>query len=173
MQVRPAKKSDIADISALAVKTFTETFAHGFTKEELEYELRETRSEKYFHPAMEKDDILVACIDNNIIGYIQLSDVKETMHNVPLCPENQSVNALYIHSDYQGKNIGTALIDAAFEHPRFQKAERIYLDVWGENKRAYNFYLKYGFKESGTCDVIVDGKIIGTDIVMMKETKAQ
>lgn len=81
------------------------------------------------------------------------------------------MNAVYIHSDYQGQGIGRALMDAAFDHPRFAQAENIFIDVWEENTRALEFYLKYGFDTVGTCDVTVEGTVVGSDLVLMRSAR--
>jgi hypothetical protein len=61
-------------------------------------------------------------------------------------------------------------MDVAFESPRFQQAENIYIDVWDENERAVDFYLRYGFEVIGKCDFIVDGKCLGQDLVLKRSS---
>jgi ribosomal protein S18 acetylase RimI-like enzyme len=171
MKIRELQKGDIPELAELAAKTFTETFGHSFTPEELETQIRETKSETCFQSAMNGDTILIAVTDDRLAGYIQLSDVKVDVQGVKPGPNDQAVNAVYIHSDYQGQGIGRALMDAAFDHPRFAKAENIFIDVWDENKRAVDFYLKYGFEIVGKCDVTVDGKVVGYDLVLMRPAR--
>jgi ribosomal protein S18 acetylase RimI-like enzyme len=168
VHIRELQKDDIPALAKLAAKTFTETFGHSFTPEELEKQIEETRSEPYFRSVTNGDTILVAIIDDELAGYVQLGDVNVDVQGVKPRPGDQAVNAIYIHSDYQGQGIGRALMDAAFEHPRFQKAENIFIDVWDENNPAVDFYLKYGFGIVGKCDVTVDGKVVGYDLALMR-----
>jgi ribosomal protein S18 acetylase RimI-like enzyme len=168
VHIRELRKDDISALAKLAAKTFTETFGHSFTPEELKTQIKETRSEPCFRSVMDGDTILVAIMDDELAGYVQLGDVKVNVQGVKPRPGDQAVNAIYIHSDYQGKGIGRALMDAAFEHRRFQNAANIFIDVWDENKRAVDFYLKYGFGIVGKCGVTIDGKIVGYDLVLMR-----
>ena len=156
MYIRELQKDDIPALAELAAKTFTETFGHSFRPEELETQIRETRSEDCFRSATNSDTILVAIIDERLAGYVQLSDVKVDVQGVKPGPNDQAVAAIYIHSDYQAQGIGRALMDAAFEHSRFENADNIFIDVWDENRRAVAFYLKYGFVIVGKCDVYID-----------------
>jgi ribosomal protein S18 acetylase RimI-like enzyme len=59
-------------------------------------------------------------------------------------------------------------MNAAFAHPRIKKAEKIYIDVYEENTRAFNFYYNYGFRVVGKVEVLIEGQPIGFDLVMMK-----
>jgi ribosomal protein S18 acetylase RimI-like enzyme len=167
MNIRELQKGDIPALAELAAKTFSETFGHSFTAEDLERQVEETRSETYFRSVMDNDTLLVALMDERLAGYVQLSDVKFDVQGIKPGPSDQAVNAIYVHSDYQGRGVGWALMDAAFDHPRFKNAESIFIDVWDENKRAVDFYLKYGFEIVGECDVTVDGRIVGCDLVMI------
>ena len=119
-------------------------------------ELEENRSEAYFRSAMNVETILVAVTGDRLVGYIQLGDVRMDVDGRRPGEKDQAVNALYVHSAFQGQGIGRALMDAAFESPRFLQAKDIYIDVWGENRRAVDFYLNYGFKIVGKCDVITN-----------------
>ena len=173
MHIRELQEDDIPALAVLAARTFTETFGHGFTPEELEIQIRETRSEDYFRSVMESDTILLAVADRGPVGYVQLSDVKVDVQGAKPGPNDQAVNAIYVSSEYQGRGIGRALMDAAFAHPRFRNANNVFIDVWDENKRALDFYLKYGFLIVGKCEVTVDGKVIGHDLVLMRPARGE
>ncbi len=136
------------------------------SEEELAIYLEETRSENYFRSLINSDIILLAAKDNRIAGYIQLCDIKSTIKTAT--NRDQAINALYIHSDFQGQGIGKTLMDMAFAHKRFKDAENIYVDVWDENERAVALYKKYGFKIVGQCEVTAGGKRLGYDLVMMR-----
>jgi len=167
MIIRPMKDHEIAALSALASRTYAETFGASMSKADLEAQLKATRSEAYFARAMHEDAVLVAVIDDAIVGYVQLSDVRIPSSGVDA--SDQELFALYVSSDLQGRSIGKALMDAAFAHERFRHAPNVWLDVWDENTRAIALYAGYGFKPTGRRDFVVDGKIVGSDLVMVRQ----
>ena len=171
MIIREARRSDIPALSEVARKTYGETFGHTMTPEELYVQLESTRSEKYFHSIMDTDTILIAVLDDRLAGYIQVSDVRYNVKDIRVSGRDQAIHAIYVHSDFQDKGIGRALMDAAFQHPRLKAAENVFIDVYEENLRAVNFYHNYGFKEIGTIDVVLDGKKVGFDLVLMRPSQ--
>jgi ribosomal protein S18 acetylase RimI-like enzyme len=171
MKIRELQKDDLPALAALAAKTYTETFGQGLTPDELQTHLRETTSETYFRTAMQSDAILVAVLDDRLVGYIQLGDIKVDVQGVPPGPDDQAINSIYVHSEYQGQGIGRALLNAAFEHPRLANAGAVFIDVWEENKRALAFYLRHGFELAGKCPVTIGGKIVGDDLVLKRPAR--
>lgn len=172
MIIRDIATKDIPELSLLAQKTYADTFGFSMSKEELTKELNENKSVDFFKTAIEKgDNFLIAEKDNQIIGYVGLQKPCFKVNGRAPTENDQALKGIYVDAAYQGQGIGKLLMDAAFEHHRFQEAENVYLCVWEQNKPAYNFYLSYGFKKVGTCDFIVDGELLGQDLVMMKSVK--
>lgn len=183
MTIRPLQEQDIPALAALAAKTYAETFGHSMTREQLEAQVRETRSEACFRSAIQTDTILVALVEQQLAGYLQLGSiqggvrggfrggVRGHIQGVQPGPRDLAVHAVYIHADHQGQGLGRALMDAAFDHPRCQQAENVFIDVWEENKRALNFYVNYGFKIVGARDVTANGEVIGEDLVLMRPAR--
>jgi len=165
MIIRPVLANEIAALSALASRTYTETFGASMSAEDLAAQLKATRSEDYFRNALREDTILVAVIDGAIAGYVQLSDVRIPIEGAG--PSDQELFALYVRSDLQRQGIGKALMDEAFVHERFKRARKIWLDVWDENARAIALYARCGFKPAGRRDFVVDGRVVGSDLVMV------
>jgi ribosomal protein S18 acetylase RimI-like enzyme len=166
MIIRELESGDIAALSALARKTYTETFGHTFTPSDLALYLENMRSEAYFRSILDRDTILVAIDGAAIIGYVQICDLSLPVKTATAY--DQQLNALYVHADYQGKGVGKSLMDAALKHPRLQNAENIYLDVWAENVKALNLYRRYGFEVIGETPVIVASRVLGSDLVMVR-----
>ena len=165
--IRHADAQDVAQLSALARKTYSETFGDSFSDEELMEVLETTRSESYFSQAMEQDTILVAVdYKGDLIAYIQICDV--TLSFDIATTKDQQLNALYVHSDWQGRGVGKSLMDAALSHPRLQTAENVYLTVWDENPRALGLYHRFGFKIVGEEKVMAGSEVVGSDLVMMR-----
>lgn len=166
MIIRPVEAHEIPALSALASRTYAEAFGASMNAAELAVQLSATRSEAYFEKAVREDAILVAVVDGAIVGYVQVSDVRIPIAGVEA--SDQELFALYVLPDHQGKGIGTALMDAAFAHERFRRARKVWLDVWDANTPAIALYARYGFRPAGRRDFVVDGKVVGSDLVMVR-----
>ncbi|MGE3800854.1 MAG: N-acetyltransferase family protein [Candidatus Kapaibacterium sp.] len=169
--IRELHSEDLPELALLAARTYSETFGYSLTPEELEVEIKEHRSEAYFRSVIGNDTLLGAILDDKLVGYVQFGDVKVEVKGVQPGSDDRAVHALYVHSDAQWRGFGRLLMDAAFNHSQIRNARNIFIDVWEENRRALNFYLQYGFVEVGTCDVVVDGNIVGSDLVLMRSVK--
>jgi diamine N-acetyltransferase len=77
--------------------------------------------------------------------------------------------AIYVDPGFQGRGVGKALMDSAFAHPRARRGGFMLIDVWDENERALSFYLRYGFRQVGRCEAMVNGKPVGFDLVLAKK----
>jgi len=66
--------------------------------------------------------------EENIKGFISIID-------------NEFIGALFVHTDFQNKGIGKALIDYAID-----KYKVLNLAVYKENKKSVQFYINRGFK---------------------------
>lgn len=163
--IRAVQDADVVALSALASRTYAETFGTSMSADDMAVQLEATRSEAYYRTALRQDAILVAVIGGMIVGYVQLSDVRIPVEGATA--GDQELFALYVSAERQGLGVGKALMEAALSHDRFKRARRVYLDVWDENVRAIGLYARYGFKPAGRRDFVVDGRVVGSDLVMV------
>ncbi|AZN41332.1 GNAT family N-acetyltransferase [Paenibacillus albus] len=80
--------------------------------------------------------------DNKV--YLAMDAAEEQVVGVLACNENW-VNQLYIHIDYQGRGIGKKLLNLAKE----QSDGTLYLYTFDVNKKAQHFYERNGFRIIG------------------------
>jgi GNAT superfamily N-acetyltransferase len=57
---------------------------------------------------------------------------------------------VFVHQDHQGAGVGTALLDATFEHARSVGVTDVWLTVAQSNHRARHVYEELGFDEDAT-----------------------
>ena len=57
------------------------------------------------------------------------------------------IEDIVVSSNYRRKGVGQILLEEAFKWFRSRKLKRVELNVAKENKKAYSFYLKNGFKD--------------------------
>ncbi len=89
---------------------------------------------------------LVACVDDEVIGQLGL-------HTFPNRPRRRHVGQLgmMVHDDWQGKGVGTALMQAAIDlADKWLNLSRLELDVYTDNGPAIKLYTKFGFTIEGT-----------------------
>jgi putative acetyltransferase len=89
---------------------------------------------------------LVACADAEVIGQLGL-------HTFPHTPRRRHVGGLgmVVRDDWQGKGVGTALMQAAVElADKWLNLERLELKVYCDNEPAVRLYRKFGFEIEGT-----------------------
>ena len=87
---------------------------------------------------------MMVCIENG--EYIGTSSFgKSRFENYPDAGE---VISIYLLPDYMGKGYGSKLMDAVINELRKQGFIEVFLWVLEENKRARQFYEKYGFEST-------------------------
>ena len=163
MIIREATLSDVPLIATLAQQSYIETFGATMSGDELQCALEE-RSENYFDSIFGKDTVLIALDGNTIVGFIQFGEA----HYDSIIPLKNDIelNKIFINSSYQGKGVGTQLMNSMLSHSRLKDTVNIYLDVYPENMKAIGLYNKYGFQIIGKIPYIANGKTIGHDLLM-------
>jgi ribosomal protein S18 acetylase RimI-like enzyme len=167
--IRRASINDAALLKNIGAQTFQETFAEhnteddmrmyvekNFTVEHLLAELNDDRSEFY-----------IAEHFTTAVGYIKLRAGHEPGQ---LKDHAIEIERLYSLKNYIGKGVGKILIETAFQKAKEKGFKTIWLGVWEHNKRALDFYRKYGFEKFGS-HVFVLGKDEQTDFLMKAKVK--
>ncbi|MGO9158132.1 GNAT family N-acetyltransferase [Mycobacterium sp.] len=115
--------------------------------------------------------ILTAAQDDRIVGYAMLirgiDNDTDVQRAVEIRPAAQ-LSKLYLLSDYHGSGVATALMDTTLATAAEWGVRCVWLGVNQENQRAQSFYLKSGFKVSGTRTFHV-GARRENDYVMVRE----
>jgi len=165
LQYQRAELKDTATLLTLSWKTFFEAFAkHNYpqdmeayaqqylTTQQLSTELQTTGSTFYF-----------AVLSNEIVGYLKLNTgiaQKEfTEHN------SLEVERLYVTSQYQGKGLGSQMLQFAINKATSNNKDFIWLGVWEHNHPAIQLYKRIGFITCGSHDFML-GSDLQTDLLM-------
>lgn len=134
-------------LEALARPTFTATFGHLYTQDNLHAHLTKTCSESFFTQELANDcNIDIARVDNDLVGYIKYGAV-----NLPVKHDDHDmeIHRLYVMSGQQGRGVGKQLMENALNSPTLQTAPNLFLGVWENNYKAQSFYRRYGFSPIG------------------------
>lgn len=104
---------------------------------------------------------LVACVENNeVVGQLGL-------HTNPNRPRRRHVGqiGMAVRDDWQGKGVGTALMEAAIGlADKWLDLRRLELEVYTDNIPAIRLYEKFGFRIEGTMAAYAfrDGQYVDT-----------
>jgi len=88
---------------------------------------------------------LVACVDGEVVGTLGL-------HTFPNSPRRRHTGGIgmAVRDDWQGKGIGTALMQAAVDlAEKWLNLSRLELEVYTDNAPAIRLYEKFGFQVEG------------------------
>ncbi len=160
---RDGTADDAALMSTLGARTFTETFGHLYTPENLAAFLQ-NHSEANWRAELAdpRYAIRIAEADGEVAGFAKLGPP-----SLPFKPEGPSaeLRQLYVLGPWQGAGIAPVLMDWVLGRARAQCAAELYLSVFIDNARARRFYDRYGFEAVGRYDFMV-GTHADEDIVM-------
>jgi ribosomal protein S18 acetylase RimI-like enzyme len=163
--IQPVKSSEIALLATLSRKTFYETFHEQNTKEDIDLFLETT----FNYQALQKEfaditnEFFFANTQNEIAGYLKISD------NAKPC-QLRNVDAIEIARIYTikekiGKGIGKAMLEYAITKAKNKLKKVLWLGVWERNRRAIDFYSRFGFQKFGE-HVFMVGNDAQTDWLM-------
>ncbi|MCK5727538.1 MAG: ribosomal protein S18-alanine N-acetyltransferase [Thiotrichaceae bacterium] len=115
-----------------------------------------------FHDCLkvDYDCYVLKSATQQVVAYLIIAIAVEEMHILNLC----------VHPDYQGKHLGSQLVEKSHRMALIQKVKQCFLEVRPSNKIAIALYSNYGYQrvglrknyypsESGREDAIVMKKI--------------
>ena len=160
---RDATPADAPLMAALGSLTFSETFGHLYTPENLAAFLG-IHSESNWRGELEDARYAVRIVeeDGKGIGYAKLGP--------PSLPFETKAPAIelrqfYVLEPWQGRGVAAELIAWVLGEAAARGAEEIYLSVFVDTERARRFYQRHGFEPVGRYDFMV-GSHADEDIVM-------
>lgn len=170
--IRAGTLQDTSLLSALGRTTFEEAFAKDNTAENMKAYLDQSfNKEKIIKEITDSNSqFYLAYYDEQPAGYAKLrvnGEVKKVLKGKAI-----ELERIYVSHDFQGKKIGTALLQTCINHAQEKKFEWIWLGVWENNHKAQNFYAKWGFEKFGE-HVFQMGNDPQTDWVMKKKISSK
>ncbi|MCL1872920.1 MAG: GNAT family N-acetyltransferase [Clostridiales bacterium] len=144
MNIRKAILADVKTIS-----TMYEDFYAFHAQLQLDYYRETQETGKYPEETIKSEDgdIIIAEIDNDIVGFVHVKEEKTlpyaciVPHRFALCVD------LFVLPIYRKKGIGTALLNAVKEWAKKRDLDYVELRVLPENENASRLYLEEGFQK--------------------------
>lgn len=161
-----AEEKHVHALEHLARLTFTATFGHLYTAENLENHLSKTCSSDFFQRELANGITIVLAYNTaEYVGYIKYGAV-----GLPIThhPDDREIHRLYVVPSCQKQGIGQQLMEYALNDPYLSSAHGLYLGVWEDNTNAQAFYARYGFKPVGDYHYYV-GTHADREIIMCRK----
>lgn len=160
---RDATPADAALMAVLGPRSFSETFGHLYSPENLAAFL-EKHSEANWRGELTDPRYAVRIAEDSgePAGFCKIGPPSLPFEAKGTAAE---LRQLYVLKPWQGAGIAPMLIEWAFDEARRRGAEELYLSVFIDNHRARKFYARYGFEAVGRYDFMV-GTHADEDIVM-------
>jgi GNAT superfamily N-acetyltransferase len=160
---RCAGPADAATLAALGRATFSETFGHLYTPENLaaflgthsESNWREELSDSRFR-------IRIAEEEGRAAAYAKLGPPSLPFETRRPATE---LRQFYVLKPWHGRGVATEMMRWVLAEARAKGAEELYLSVFVDNHRARRFYERYGFEAVGTYHFMV-GSHADDDVIM-------
>jgi diamine N-acetyltransferase len=150
---RKAVPADAARLASLGRRTFTETFGHLYTPENLAAFLLNHDEAKWRDELADPDfEIRLAEDDGEPVAYVKVGPP-----SLPFEPRGPSLELrqLYVLQPWQGGGVAAELMGWAIEQARMRGARDLYLSVFIDNHRARRFYDRHGFEVVGQFQFMV------------------
>lgn len=160
---RNATAADAPLLARIGRETFTETFGHLYSPENLAAFLKNHCVENW---AAELTDprftIRLAEQDGEAVGFAKVGPPGLPFE---VTGPTTELRQFYVLKPWQGTGVARALMDWVVEEARARGAEQLYLSVFVDNHRAQRFYARYGFEQVGTYAFMV-GSHADEDLIM-------
>ena len=144
-EIREVKVADLKELHQFAKACFVDTYASQNTPENMSLYLKEEFSEARILKLLEDPNIqfFFALKAGQIIGYLQVNWGKAQSEKLDSSIE---IARIYVDKSFQGRKIGSLLLNQAIEFGKELGLQWLWLGVWEKNTRAMDFYQKNGFE---------------------------
>ena len=153
MIIRKIKESDFHNLAALSIQVWLHTYATDGIQDTISKFVLNQFTPEYFKNIFKSkhQNLLVAIIDNHLVGFITIDlDSHCTIDDY----QGYEVVTLYVQEHFQGKGIGTQLLNAVMD----KHGLKLWLHTWIHNEKGIVFYKNFGFKEIGTIPYYIEGE---------------
>lgn len=160
---RDAGPDDAAQLKQLFARSFTDTFGHLYSAENLATFLNADTEERWRRQLSDREfSVRIGEEEGKAVAFAKLGPP-----SLPFEPRGKPIELrqFYILKPWQGSGAAQELMRWAIDKAHLREADEMYLSVFIDNHRARRFYERYGFERVGRYDFMV-GTHVDEDIVM-------
>lgn len=148
--IRTMHVEDIPQVQDVAKKSWNATYEGIIPFEIQEKFLKVAYNNDRMKQRLERSFLFVAEIDSNVVGFANFSPVNDE--------GKAELGAIYLYPEYQGKGIGSALLQKGINE--LEGVEEIYINVERDNEIGKSFYDAKGFQVLKEFDDDFEGHIL-------------
>lgn len=150
--IRKMKQEDIKPVQNVAKISWNATYKDIIPVDVQDKFLKSAYNDEMMQKRLDNTLLLVATIEKEIVGFANFSPIKND--------GEVELGAIYLLPSYQGRGIGTALLQEGIK--QIIGVKEIYINVEKDNKVGKVFYEAKGFKVVEEFDDDFDGHILQT-----------
>lgn len=133
--IRPMEEKDIPSVQKIAKMSWADAYEGLIPPSIQDRFLKEAYSTEMLKKRLRETNLFIAVTGEEKVGFINFSPVMNNGFT--------ELGAIYILPTYQGKGIGTLLLNYGLK--TLENVRKVFLHVERNNKRAIRFYQKRGF----------------------------
>ncbi|KGR77359.1 GNAT family N-acetyltransferase [Ureibacillus manganicus] len=156
--IRKMDYEDTSQVQNIAKTTWNATYEGIIPLEVQNKFLKSAYNDEMMKRRLERSIVYVAEVENKVVGFANYSTVREG--------GIVELAAIYLYPEFQGKGIGTALLQQAIEE--LDGIKEIYINVEKKNMIGLTFYKAKGFEIVKEFDDEFEGHILKTVRMVMK-----
>lgn len=168
ISIRYCTINDAQLIANMSRQTFYETFASENSAVNMDKFMQSqfAREALINEVGKEGNIFFLAYDDEKPVGYVKMreSDRMPELNNKTAI----EIARIYAVASSIGKGVGSALMQKCIDVATERNKEVVWLGVWERNKKAIDFYIRWGFEKFGT-HIFMLGDDPQTDWLMKKE----
>ncbi|MBP3039104.1 GNAT family N-acetyltransferase [Bacillaceae bacterium Marseille-Q3522] len=150
--IRAMKEEDIEQVQTVAKISWHHTYDGIIPFAIQDKFLQSAYNSGMLKRRMEFSFLFVAEAEGKVVGFANYSSVKDN--------GEVELGAIYLLPDYQGQQIGTALLQAGIKNS--PNVKKVFINVEKDNQTGKNFYHAKGFKIVASFEENFDGYMLQT-----------
>lgn len=172
MRIRRASADDAVTLSALAARTFTETFGHLYPAQDLEDFLGQAYAVERQAVILSHPDYAVWLLeeeDGTAVGHAAAGPCG--LPHPQVAAGDGELKRLYVLGSHQNGGWGGQLFDQAERWLLRDGPRTLWIGVWSQNLGAQRFYARRGFEPVGTYEFPV-GRVRDLEFILRRPAAA-
>lgn len=167
MHLRRATVEDADTLSALATRTFTETFGHLYPEEDLRAFLTEAYAPDRQRTILAHPGYAVFLLEDDGMAVGHAAAGPCGLPHADVRPGDGELKRLYVLASHQNGGHGGRLFDATMQWLERDGPRTLWIGVWSENHGAQRFYARHGFERVGEYEFPV-GRVRDREFILRR-----